>query len=271
MFPGSGSGAPRPMNSGMHILRRLFAIALAVAGCDRARSRCGDAGARDDVVSWTSPTPVRAPSSASRRRRLLSFRLGATSDGSGAMLAIRDSEGARRRARRSDTPMGIRRSATYTWKPPVSQVGLHRVTFRRELRGAGSAARRTLAIRVGAREPATAWGGRDPAAVYPRRALLSDRGCGNVAAGRSFGTARLPAPARRARLARSRRVTFRTAELYRNAIQVLDQGHVQGREDVGADPARESCPTARPAGCRAGALATIEKVHTRMVIGGSGR
>ena len=78
MFPGSGSGAPRPMNSWMHILRRLFRGSARGCGCDRARSRCGDARETRRRRLVDEPDPrLRAPSSASRRRQTLSFRLAA--------------------------------------------------------------------------------------------------------------------------------------------------------------------------------------------------
>ena len=200
MFPGSGSGAPRPMNSWMNTLRRLFAVALAVAGAT-VLVPAAATPAKDDVVSWTSPTPGEGAVLGVSAKTTLSFRLAATSDGSGGMLAIRDSGGSPQGAvlRHAD---GDPASATYTWKPPVSQVGVHRVTF--TVSSDAGDATRTLVIRVGrANRPPP--GHANPAGVFPQRALLSDRGSESVSAGRSSATARLPAPAPLARPARSRR------------------------------------------------------------------
>ena len=63
------------MNSWMHILRRLFAVALAVAGAT-VLVPAAATPARDDVVSWTSPTPGEGAVLGVAAKTTLSFRLG---------------------------------------------------------------------------------------------------------------------------------------------------------------------------------------------------
>ena len=206
----------------MHTLRRLVAITLAVAGA-AVLVPAAATPAKDDVVSWTSPTPGEDAVLGVSAKTTLSFRLGATSDVSEAMLAIRDSEGSPQGAvlRYAD---GNPASATYVWKPTRSQVGVHRVTFTVSS-GAGSATR-TLVIRVGrANRPPP--GHSNPAGVYPQQALLSDRSSESY--GWAFVRHRTVARTGPSRSARAiTPVTFRTPELYRNAIQVLDQVTYKG-------------------------------------------
>ena len=245
MFPGSGSGAPRPMNSWMHILRRLFAVALAVAGAT-VLVPAAATPARDDVVSWTSPTPGEGAVLGVAAKTTLSFRLGATSDGSGAMLAIRDAAGSPQGAVLRHTD-GNPASATYTWKPSVSQVGVHRVTFSVSS-GRGqrdSHARDPGRSREQAAARAVESGSRLPAAGAAQRS-----GLGNVRLG--VRPAPHGCPHRPVALgSRDHAGHVPDARALPQRDPGARPGHVQGREDVGADPARSSARTARPAGCRA--------------------
>src|SRR4029077_14542463 len=182
--------------------------ALAVAGATvLVPAEATPAG--DDVVSWTSPTPGEGAVLGVAAKTTLSFRLGATSDGSGAMLSIRDSGGSPQGAVLRHTD-GSPASATYTRKPPVSHVSVHRVTFTVSS-GAGSATR-TLVVKVGrANRPPP--GRANPAGVYPQRALLSER-CSETY-GWAFVRHRTVARTGPSRSARSiTAVTFRTPELY---------------------------------------------------------
>ena len=163
----------------------------------------------------------------------LSFRLAATSDGSGGMLAIRDSDGSPPGAVLRHTD-GDPAGATYTWKPPVSQIGVHRVTFSVSS-GAGDATR-TLVIRVGrANRPPP--GHSNPAGVYPQRALLSDRGSESY----RWAFVRHRTVARTGPSALGPRDHADHVSDAR-ALPQRDPGprpgDVQGREDVGSDPAR---------------------------------
>ena len=247
------------MNSWMHTLRRLFAVALAVAGA-AVLVPAAATPAQDDVVSWTSPTPGDGAVLGVSAKTTLSFRLGATSDGSDVALVIRDSGGSPQGAVLRHTD-GTPASATYTWKPQVSQIGVHRVTFTVSS-GAGDATR-TFVIRVGrANRPPP--GHANPAGVYPQRALLSERGSETygwafvrhrtVARTGPSGSARGIIP-----------ITFRTPELYRNAIQVLDQVTYKGGK-TWVRIRLAVLPNGTTGWVPRGALATLQKVHSRLVI-----
>ena len=243
----------------MHTLRRLLAIALAVAGA-AVLVPAAATPAKDDVVSWTSPTPGEGAVLGVSAKTTLSFRLGATSDVSEAMLAIRDSGGAPEGGVLRHTD-GNPASATYTWKPTRSQVGVHRVSFTVSS-GAGSATR-TLVIRVG-RANGPPPGQSNPAGVYPQRALLSDRSSETY--GWAFVRHRTVARTGPSRSARAiTPVTFRTPELYRNAIQVLDQVTYKGGK-TWVRIRLAVLPNGTTGWVPRGALATLQRVHTRMVI-----
>ena len=211
------------MNSWMHTLRRLLAVGLAVAGA-AVLVPAAATPAKDDVVSWTTPTPADGAVLGVAAKTTLSFRLAATSDGSGGTLEIRDSDGSPQGAVLGHTD-GNPASATYTWKPPVSQVGVHRVTFTVSSAAGNATAHDRDPGRP--REQAAA------RAVRIRQASIRSRrrsapGALKRTAGRSFATAPLPAPARRSSARAITPITFRTPELYRNAIQVLDQVKYKG-------------------------------------------
>src|SRR5580765_1865820 len=158
------------MTSWMVTVRRLFWIALAVAVATVLVPGAATP-ARDGAVAWTSPTPGEGAVLGVAAKTTLSFRLAASSDGSGT-LEIRGSgsspHGAVLRSKVGDPATG-----TYTWKPSAAQVGVHRVTFTASFDGGDVS--RTLMIRVGrANHPPP--GSPNPAGVFPQRRVLSDRG-----------------------------------------------------------------------------------------------
>jgi hypothetical protein len=242
----------------MHSLRRLFAVALAVAGAT-VLVPAAATPAKDDVVAWTGPTPAEGATLGVSARTTLSFRLGATSDGSEATLAIRDSGSPQGAVLRHTD--GNPASATYTWKPPATQIGVHRVTFTVSS-GAGDSTR-TLVIRVGrANRPPP--GRPNPAGVYPQQRQLSDRGSETYrwTFVRHRSVART-GPSRSARPITP--ITFRTPELYRNAIQVLDQVTYKGSR-AWVRIRLAVLPNGTTGWVPRGALGTFQTVHTRMVI-----
>ena len=239
-------------------LRRLFALGLAVAGATLLMPAAATP-AKDDVVSWTSPTPVDGAVLGVSAKTTLSFRLGATSDDANATLAIRDSGSSPQGAvlRHSDgNPAG----ATYTWTPPASEVGVHRVTFTVSS-GSGSTTR-TLVIRVGrANKPPP---GSNPAGVYPQQRALSDRGSETYRW--SFVRHRTVARTGPSSSARGiTPITFRTPELYRNAILVLDQVTYKGGKSW-VRIRLAVLPNGTTGWVPRGALAAFSTVHTRLVI-----
>ena len=240
----------------MVTLRRLLSVALAIAGTT-VLVPAAATPAQGDVVSWTSPTPREGAVLGVAAKTTLSFRLSATSDG--LTLAIRDS-GSPPGAilRHTDGNPAI---ATYTWKPSAAQIGAHRVAFT-TTSDAGSATR-TVVIRVGpANRPPP--GPPNPAGVYPQRLLLSDRGSETY----SWAFVRHRTVARTGPSSAARpmtRITFRTPELYRNAIQVLNQvTYKGGRTWVRIRLA--VLPNGTTGWVPRGSLAAYQRVHTRMVI-----
>jgi hypothetical protein len=149
----------------------------------------------------------------------------------------------------------------YTWKPSVGQVGLHRVTFTASS-DAGDATR-TVVIRVGrANKPPP--GSPNPAGVFPQRRVLSDRGSETYRwAFVRHRTVARTGPSRSARGIMP--IAFRTPELYRNAIQVLDEvSYKDGRAWVRIRLA--ILPNGTTGWVPRGALAPFQKIRTRMVI-----
>ena len=246
------------MTSWMVTVRRLFAVALAVAGA-AVLVPAAATPAKDDAVSWTSPTPRDGVVLGVAAKTTLSFRLAASSDGSGT-LQIRDSGGSPPGAvlRRSDGNPAV---GTYTWKPSAGQVGVHRVTFTASS-SAGDATR-TVVIRVGrANKPPP--GSPNPSGVYPQRLVLSDRGSETYrwALVRHRTVART-GPSRSARGITP--ITFRTPELYRNAIQVLNQVTYKGGKSW-VRIRLAVLPNSTTGWVPRGALDTFQTIHTRMVI-----
>ena len=246
------------MTSWMVTLRRLLSIALAVAAT-AVLVPAAATPAQDDAVSWTSPTPGEGAVLGVAAKTTLSFRLAASSDAS-ATLAIRDSSGSPNGAvlRRSD---GNPASGTYTWKPSSGQVGVHRVTFTASS-DAGNVTR-TVVIRVGrANKPPP--GKPNPTGVYPQRALLSDRGSETYRwAFVRHRTVARTGPSRSARGLVP--IGFRTPELYRNAILVLNQVTYKGGKSW-VRIRLAVLPNSTTGWVPRGALATLQTVHTRLVI-----
>jgi len=242
----------------MVIVRRLAGIALAVA-CAAVLVPAAATPAKNEAVSWTSPTPGDGAVLGVAAKTTLSFQLGATSDDANATLEIRDSSGSPQGAvlRHTDgNPAG----ATYSWTPPASQIGVHRVTFTVSS-GAGTVTR-TLGIRVGRpnRPPPRS----NPAGVFPQQGLLSDRGAETYrwAFVRHHTVARTgPSSSARGIVP----ITFRTPELYRNAILVLDQVTYKGGQSW-VRIRLAVLPNSTTGWVPRGALAAFSTVHTRMVI-----
>jgi lipoprotein-anchoring transpeptidase ErfK/SrfK len=153
--------------------------------------------------------------------------------------------------------------ATYTWTPAKSQLGVYHVTFTAASDLPVGSVARTLVIRVGPpnRPPP---GPVAPAGVYPSRYVLSDGSTETyrwafvrhrtVARTGPSSSARAIAP-----------ITFRTPELYRNAILVLDavkyrNGKTWVRLRLSVLPNNTTGWVPR------GALTGFQTIHTRMVI-----
>jgi lipoprotein-anchoring transpeptidase ErfK/SrfK len=143
----------------------------------------------------------------------------------------------------------------------VSQIGVHRVTF--TVSSAAGNATRTVVIRVGhANRPPP--GHANPAGVYPQQAPLSARRSETY--GWAFVRHRTVARTGPSSSARAiTPITFRTPELYRNAIQVLDQVTYKGGK-TWVRIRLAVLPNGTTGWVPRGSLASFQKVHTRMVI-----
>jgi hypothetical protein len=238
-------------------MRRLFWAALAVALATALIPAA--ATPAKDAVSWTSPTPGEGTVLGVAAKTTLSFRLAVASDGA-EPPAIRDSGGWPQGAvlRRAD---GNPAAGTFTWRPSAGQVGTHRVTFTASS-DAGDATR-TLVIRVG-RPNQPPPGRPNPAGVYPQRQLLSDRASETFRwAFVRHATVARTGPSRSARGIIP--ITFRTPELYRNAIQVLNQVTYNGGKSW-VRIRLAVLPNSTTGWVPRGSLAAFSTVHTRMVI-----
>jgi lipoprotein-anchoring transpeptidase ErfK/SrfK len=242
----------------MVIVRRLLWLALAVAAA-AVLVPAAATPAKNESVSWTSPTPREGAVLGVAAQTTLSFRLAATSDGSGTP-EIQDSSGSPAGAELRRT-QGNPASGTYTWKPSAAQVGVHRVTFTASS-GAGNATR-TVVIRVGrANKPPP--GSPNPSGVYPQGHMLSDRGAETYRW--AFVRHRTVARTGPSRSARGiTQITFRTPELYRNAILVLNQVTYKGGKSW-VRIRLAVLPNSTTGWVPRGALATFHTIHTRMVI-----
>ena len=242
------------MTSWMASARRLLWVAFAVAGAT-VLVPAAATPAQDAAVSWTSPTPGDGAVLGVAAGTTLSFRLAASSDGSGR-LEIRDSTGSPAGAVLRGTN-GDPATATYTWKPSAAQVGVHRVTFT-----AGDATR-TFVIRVG-RADHPPPGRPNPAGVYPQRLVLSDRGSETY----RWAFVRHPTVARTGPSRSSRGITpitFRTPELYRNAILALNQVTYKGGK-AWVRIRLSVLPNSSTGWVPRGSLTGFQTVRTRLVI-----
>jgi hypothetical protein len=250
------------MTSWIGTLRRISMLALAVAGVSVLAPGAASPAKTDVVVSWTSPTPNEGAVLGVAAKTQLSFRLAASSDTPDGTVTIRETGGSPRGAvlRHSD---GNPARATYTWTPTAAQVGEYLVTFTAASDPPGGSATRTLVIRVGpANGPPP--GPTPPPGVYPERLLLSDRATETYRwAFVRHRTVARTGPSRSARGITT--ITFRTQELYRNAIQVLNGiRYRSGKTWIRIRLA--VLPNSTTGWVPRGALAGFQTIHTRMVI-----
>ena len=237
-------------------------VALAVAGVSVLAPGAAAPAQTDVVVSWTSPTPGEGAVLGVAAKTQLSFRLAASSDTADGTLTIRETGGSPRGAVLRHTD-GNPARATYTWTPSAAQVGEYHVMFTAASDVPAGSATRTLVIRVGpANRPPP--GPPPPLGVYPQRLLLSDRATETYRwAFVRHRTVARTGPSRSAPAITT--ITFRTPELYRNAIQVLNGiRYESGKTWVRIRLA--VLPNSTTGWVPRGALAGFQTIHTRMVI-----
>ena len=262
MFRPQGPGALGDLTSWMRILRRVAAIAVAVAALAALVPGAADPARTDAVVSWSGQTPNEGVTVGVAARTMLFVPLAASSTTPDVKVRIRSTSGSPQGAKLRYTD-GNPARATYTWTPSKSEIGVYHVTFTATSDLPVGSTTRTLVIRVGPpnRPPP---GPIAPAGVYPRRFTLSDRSTETyrwafvrhrtVARTGPSSSARAIAP-----------ITFRTPELYRNAILVLDA--VQYRNSKTWVRIRLAVlPNSTTGWVPRGALTGFQQIHTRMVI-----
>jgi hypothetical protein len=241
--------------------RRLTIAALVVAGLAVLAPTAAVPAPEDAVISWGSPTPPERSVLGVAAGTQLHFKLAASAATAGVTVRIRTTAEPRGAVLRPSD--GNQARATFTWTPSASQVGEYRISFSATSELPLEKAERTVVIRVGPKGNPPP-GPNPPAGVYPKRFLLSDRSIETYrwAFVRHHTVART-GPSRSAR--RITPITYRTPELYRNAILVLDAVKYKN----GATWVRIRLAI-RPNGAtgwvRRGSLGPFQKIHTRMVI-----
>jgi hypothetical protein len=249
------------MISWARTLRRVSVVAIAAAGVAVLAPGAAVPAQTDAVVSFVAPTPPEGAVLGVAMKTQLSVSLAAG--------AVAPNVGARIRA--ASLPHGAVLThadgsparAKLTWTPRKGQVGKYRVTFTVSTDTPVGEAQRTIVILVGpANKPPP--GPAPPEGVYPQRTVLSDRSTETYRwAFVRHRTVARSGPSRRARSLSP--ISYRTPELYRNAIQVLNSVHYSN------GPAwvrirLSILPNGSTGWVPRGSLTVFQTIHTRMTI-----
>ena len=213
------------------------------------------------AVSWTARTPAHGAVVGVAARTQLSVPLAAESDDATATIRI-EAVGALPRGAMLRHAAGNPAHATLLWTPSSAQLGRYTLTFKASADTGGSA-ERSLVVRVGraGRPPP---GPVPPKGVYPQRRVLSDRGRETY----RWAFVRHRTVARRGPSRRTgaiSRITYRTPELYRNAIQVLDQVRYRNGE-AWVRIRLAVLPNGTTGWVPRGSLTGFQTIHTRLVV-----
>jgi lipoprotein-anchoring transpeptidase ErfK/SrfK len=241
-------------------IRRFAIVALLAAGF--AVLLPNAAVPADAVVSWSSAMPAEGTVLGVSARTRLYFRLAADAPAPVVSVRIRTSGPTPRGAVLHSTD-GNPAQAAFVWNPSASQVGEYRVTFSAATEVPNVGATRTVVIRVGpAGKPPP--GPAPPAGVYPKRFVLSDRSSETYRwAFVRHRTVARSGPASSAHALSP--ITFRTPELYRNAVLALDGvKYYKGRTWVRIRLA--VLPNGATGWVPRGSLTDFQTIHTRMLI-----
>jgi lipoprotein-anchoring transpeptidase ErfK/SrfK len=250
------------MTSWMRTVRRIFVVALAIAAVAALAPGAATPAKREAVASWSGQTPAEGVTLGVAAKTQLSVPLAAGTAAPELTIRIRSTSGSPQGAKLHYKD-GNPARATFTWTPAKSQIGVYHVTFTAGPDVPVGSATRTLVIRVGPpnRPPP---GPIAPDGVYPRRYTLSEQSAETyrwafvrhrtMARTGPSGAARAITP-----------VTFRTPELYRNAMLVLDA--VKYRNGKTWVRVRLSVlPNNTTGWIPRGALVGFSTIHTRMVV-----
>jgi hypothetical protein len=248
--------------SWVRTLRRVSVVAIAAAGLAVLAPGSAVPAQKDVVVTWVAPTPPEGAVLGVAAGTQLSFGLAASAAAPTVTVRISPSTALPQGAALSKTD-GNPAKAKLTWTPSKAQVGEYRVTFTASTDVPLDKADRTIVIRVGppGKPPP---GPPPPPGVYPQRFLLSDRSKETYRwAFVRHRTVARTGPSRHARAITG--VTFRTPELYRNAILVLNE--VKYRKGPAWIRIRLAVlPNGTTGWVPRGSLTAFQKVHTRMTI-----
>lgn len=250
--------------SWVRTLRRVSVVAIAAACLAVLAPGSAIPARKDVVVAWAAPTPPEGAVLGVAAKTQLSISLAASSAAPNLTVRIRTSsvtatpEGAV--LNKTD---GNPATARFLWTPSKAQVGEYKVTFTAAADLPLGEAQRTVVIRVGAPNKPPP-GPPPPPGVYPKRALLSDRSTETYRwALVQHRTVARSGPARQARAVS--RISYRTPELYRNAIQVLDSvSYRKGQTWVRIRLA--ILPNGSTGWVPRGSLTGYSKIQTRMTI-----
>jgi hypothetical protein len=248
------------MISWVRTLRRASVVAIAAAGLAVLAPGSAIPG-QTIVVSWVAPTPPEGAVLGVAANTQLSMGLAASTP---APVTVRISAGSAlpRGAGFSKTD-GNPATAKLKWTPSKAQVGDYKVTFTASTDVPLDSIQRTIVIRVGpANRPPP--GPPPPPGVYPKRFVLSDRSKETYRwAFMRHRTVARTGPSRHARAITG--VSFRTPELYRNAIQVLNSIKFK-RGPAWVRIRLAVLPNGTTGWVPRGSLAGFQTVHTRMTI-----
>lgn len=250
------------MISWKRTLRRFSTIAIATAVLAVLAPSAAIPAKTDVVVSWAAPTPPEGAVLGLAAQTQLSVQLEASSPSPGVTIHITAASGAPPGAALKATD-GNPAKATFTWTPKGTQVGEYHVTFSATSTLPVGNAQRTIVIRVGPpnRPPP---GPPPPPGVYPKRLVYSDQAKETY----RWAFVKRPTVARSgpSRSARAlSKITYRTPELYRNAIQVL-KGIKFHKGKTWVQVRLAILPNGSTGWVPRGTLTGFQAVHTRMVI-----
>jgi hypothetical protein len=235
-------------------------VAIAAAGVAVLAPGSAVPAQTDAVVSWVAPTPPEGAVLGVAAKTQLSVSLAAGALAPNIAVRIRTAASVAQGAVLSHTD-GNPAKAKFTWTP--RKVGEYRMTFTVSSDAQAGEAQRTIVIRVGAANKPPP-GPPPPPGVYPQRTLLSDRSTETYRwAFVRHRTVARSGPSRNARALSQ--ISFRTPELYRNAIQVLN------KVDYGNRPAwvrirLAILPNGSTGWVPRGSLSSFQTIHTRMTI-----
>jgi hypothetical protein len=216
----------------------------------------------DVVISWVAPTPPEGAVLGVAAKTQLSFSLAASTVAPNVGVRIRTSTGLPQGAALGHTD-GNPAKAKFTWTPRGAERGSYRVTFTASSDTPVGAIQRTIVIHVGPANQAPP-GGAAPAGVFPQRTVLSDRSTETYRW--TFVRQRTVARAGPSRQARAlSQISYRTPELYRNAVAVLDKV-AYGNGTAWVRIRLSILPNGSTGWVPRGSLSTFQTIHTRMTI-----